>query len=117
MIRALALAAALIALSGAPVASLDVGAKIGPVLMNPGAIICDTAEDAFDAVGKIDGESFGIPASCGRLVVRLPAFMEVVGHRTTVKNTYAILKVMFLPPASLGVQYGWVLDSPEGVRI
>ena len=119
MIRALTLAVALIALSGAPVTALGVGARIGPVLMNPGAIICDTVDDAVTAVEILDGAPSMLPMSCGRLTVPLPAFMEVVDHRTTAKDIYAILKVTFLPPAKLGVQYGWVLDngSSQGISI
>ena len=117
MIRALILTLAMIALSGAPVAALDVGARIGPVLMNPGAIICDTVDDAITAVEIRDGAPVVLPMSCGRLTRPTPAFMEVVAHKTTAKNTYAILKILFLPPAKLGVQYGWVMDngSPEGI--
>ena len=117
MIRAPTLAIAMIVLSGVPVAALDVGARIGPVLMNPGAIICDTVEDAVTAVEIRDGAPVVLPMSCGRLMVPLTVFMEVVGHQTTAKDTYAIIKVLFLPPVKLGVQYGWVSDgrSPEGI--
>ena len=119
MIRALTLAVALIALSGGAVAALGVGERIGPVLMNPGAIICDTVDDAVTAVEILDGAQAILPISCGRLTRPTPAFMEVVAHKTTAKDSYAILKIQFLAPATLGVQFGWVLDngSPQGISI
>ena len=116
--RVIALAA-FIALYGPPVGALELGAQTGPVLMNPGGTICDTAEDAVAAIGMLDGEPIAYPASCGRLMVSLPAIMEVVGHRKTRRATYAILKVLFLPPSTLGVQFGWIRDrkEAEGVGI
>ncbi len=112
MIRALALAAALIALSGAPVASLDVGAKIGPVLMNPGGTICDTPEQAIRAI-----EATGFVEGCGYLTKAMPVVMEVVDHFEGERGAYAILRILFVTLTVLGVQYGWVPDGPEDVGV
>lgn len=106
----LSLLAVVTALSGAPVAALDIGERIGPVLMNPGGTICDTAEDVVMAIRALDGEQVPYPASCGWLMTPLPVVMEVVDHHKTSKNTYAILRVRFISISGLGVQYGWMVD-------
>ncbi len=115
----LALPVFLIALHGAPVASYEVGERIGPVLMNPGSTICDTAEDAILAIQALDGASVGYPASCGRLTAPLPVLMEIIDHFKSGEVVYAILKVGFLPPARLGIQYGWTVDrqTDQGHRV
>ncbi len=112
MIRALTLAAVLIALSGVPVAALDVGAKIGPVLMNPGGTICDTPEQAIRAI-----DATGFVEGCGYLTKAMPVVMEVVDHFEGAGASYAILRILFITRPVLGIQYGWVTDGPEGVRI
>ena len=111
------LLAAFIALHVAPAWGYDAGDRIGPVIINPGGTVCDTAEDTIEAIRVLDGSFGTLPASCGFLKVALPAFIEFVGHYESAGRTFAIVKILFLPPARLGIQYGWTLDreTDEGV--
>ncbi len=113
MTRALTLLIALIALYGAPVAALDLGQRTGPVMVNPGGTICDTADDAIAVIVFLDSREGVYPRSCGSLLAPTPAIIEVVDHITTPKNTYAILRMVFFTQPSLGVQYGWKPDPEQ----
>ena len=92
-----------------PVAALDVGKRIGPVVMDPGGIICDTAADAITAIRRLSGESLDPPASCGQITQPSIALIEVQGHYENAGNTYTIIKIVSSAFSSL--QYGWMLDT------
>ncbi len=113
MVRAISLLALLVTLHGAPVAALDVGQRSGPVILNPGGTICDTADDAIASIVFLDRGEGAYPKSCGSLLAPMPATLEVVDHITTSKNTYAILRIVFFTEPLLGVQYGWARESKQ----
>lgn len=98
---------ALIALGSAPAAALDVGQRIGPVLMTAGGTICDTEADVVMAMNFLAGIHDDRPKSCGYIIKALPAYLVVVSHY----REFAILKILFPPRSSLGIQYGWIVDA------
>ncbi len=97
---------------GGPAVALDLGEKVGPVWVRPGAVICDTAEQAEQAINTPTSR----PAGCGRLTGASPAFIEAISEHEFGDATYMILKITFLPPTTLGVQYGWVLGSDAATK-
>ena len=118
MFRVLPLLVALIALYAAPAGAYDVGDRLGPVMINRGGTICDTADDTIQAIRAFDGLPGTVPASCGFLMAAAPAYIEFVGHYETSGRIFVILKILFLPPARLGIQYGWARDrrTDKGAR-
>ncbi len=115
MKKLLSLLAMLVAFAW-PAVALDVGEKVGPVWMHPGATICDTAEQAERAIDA----SVPLSAGCGRLKREVPAFIEAISEYEFGDAAYMILKITFLPPLPLGVQYGWedppAPDTIEGEK-
>ena len=117
-LRALTLLVALIVLQGAPTRAHEVGYKTGMVWVYPGGIICDTEEQAKQAIDT----ATPLSAGCGRLLRQLPVFIEAISEYEFDDVAYMILKITFLPPTSLGVQYGWekhsrALDITNGVTV
>ncbi len=102
---------AFVALHGAPVAAHEIGDKVGPVTAIPGGAICDTAEQAERAVDVYDSGQGKIPAGCGFVIGSPRVLLEVIAMHESSRATYMILKITFLPPATLGVQYGWQTHS------
>ncbi len=92
--------------------ALDVGEKVGPVWVMPGSIICDTEEQAERAIDA----SAPLFAGCRRLTRQAPAFIEAISEYEFRNEVFIILKITFLPPAPLGVQYGWQTrpNAPDG---
>ncbi len=104
--------AMLVALAvGGPATALEVGDQIGPLTANPGGAICDTAEQAERAIDVYDGGQGNIPSGCGILRGHPRILLEAIRMHESSYATYIILKITFLPPATLGVQYGWQTHS------
>ncbi len=97
---------------GGPAVALDVGEKVGPVWVMPGAIICDTEEQAERAIDA----SAPLPAGCGRLAREAHAFIEAISEYEFRNEVFIILKITFKQPSPLGVQYGWQTrpNAPDG---
>ncbi len=96
---------------GWPAAAHEIGDMVGPITVNPGGAICDTEDQAKRAVDVYDSGQGKMPASCGFVVGNPRVLLEVVGLHESSRKTYIILKITFLPPSSLGVQYGWQTHS------
>ena len=107
MNKLLSLAAAMLVAFGGSALALEVGEKVGMVWVDPGGIVCDTAAQAEQAIDT----SAPLPAGCGRLLRQAPAFIEAISEYEFGDAAYMILKITFLPPAPLGVQYGWETHS------
>ncbi len=107
----LAMLVALIALQGAPAAAHEIGDMVGPVIANPGGAICDTEDQAKQAIDVYDSGQGKMPASCGFVIGNPLVLIEVVGLHESSIRTYIIVKVTFLPPSTLGVQYAWQKHS------
>ncbi len=90
-----------------------IGEMVGPLIADPGGAICDTAEQAKRAIDVYDGEQGSVPSGCGILRGRPRVLVEAIEMHESSRATYMILKITFLPPTALGVQYGWVLDQHE----
>ena len=98
-------------LFGGPATAWEVGFKVGPVRVTPGMTICDTIEDATAAVLAVRGGM--APPTCGSLRGNALALVEVIGHTEFADDLYAIIRVLFLPPVNLGVQYAFTLDEMD----
>lgn len=97
-----------------PAAAHEVGDKIGPVLTSPGGAICDTEAQVRRSLDWLDSGNLGLVDGCGTLAGgNSYALIEVIGMHESSKATYMILKIIFLPPTELGVQYGWQVRSSE----
>ncbi len=103
--------AALIALSGAPVVAHEIGDKAGPLTAIPGGMICDTAEQAERAIDVLDAGQGKFPSGCGILRDTPRVLVEVIRMHESSRATYMILKITFLPPSTIGVQYAWQKHS------
>ena len=104
--------AMLVALAfGGSATAHGIGYMVGPLTAIPGGAICDTADQAERAVDVYDGGQGKIPSGCGFLRGNPRVLLEVVRIHETSLATYMILKITFLLPASLGVQYGWQTHS------
>ena len=102
---------AAIALYAASAGAYEVGERIGPVVVHPGGTICDTAEDAVEAIRVFNGTSAPLPESCGFLKFEAPALFEIIGHYENAGQVFAVIKILFLPPAArLGTRFGWLID-------
>ncbi len=103
---------------GWPAAAHEIGDTVGPVTASPGGAMCDTEDQAKRAVDVYDSGQGKMPASCGILRGNPRIVIEVVGLHESSRATYIILKITFLPPSSLGVQYGWQTHSkaPDTLR-
>ncbi len=99
-----------LAFSGAAVAH-EIGDKIGPVRANPGGMICSTEAQARQAIDVDDSGQGNFPSGCGILRGFPLVLTEVIGMHESSRATYIILKITFLPPTSLGVQYAWQTHS------
>ena len=113
MNKLLSLAAAmLVALAfGGSATAHGIGYMVGPLSANPGGAICDTADQAERAVDVYDGGQGKIPSGCGFLRGNPRVLLEVVRMHETSLGNYMILKITFLPPSSIGEQYGWQTHS------
>ncbi len=108
------LLAMLVALAlGGPAVALVVGDQIGPVRMNSGGVICDTEAQARQAIDQLDRNELRLPDGCGTITGWPWALLKAIGTHESSRATYMILKAKFLPPAALGVQYGWTLIQHE----
>ncbi len=96
---------------GGPATALEIGDMVGPITANPGGAICDTEDQAKRAVDVYDSGQGKMPASCGLFKGNARVLLEVVAMHDSSRATYIILKITFLPPSSLGVQYGWQTHS------
>ncbi len=98
--------AMLVALGG-PAVALDVGDKVGPVVINPGSIICNTMEQVEQAIDT----STPWPTGCGALMEGALAYIEALSEHQFYTASFILLKITFLPvmhaSIQLGVQYGW----------
>ncbi len=94
-----------------------IGDRIGPMWAAPGGAICDTAEQAKRAIDVYDSGLGNVPSGCGILKGSPRIMAEVIGMHKTNLGTYMLLKVTFLPPATLGVQYSWQshLEEPDAI--
>ncbi len=101
---------AALAFGGGAVAH-EIGDKFGPLWVGSGGAICDTLEQAQQAIDIYDAGQGKIPSSCGILKGTALVLSEVVAMHESNRATYINLKVLFLPPSSLGVQYGWQTHS------
>ncbi len=100
-----------LAFSGAAVAH-EIGDKTGPVRANPGGMICSTEAQARQALDVADDSRQGnFPSGCSILRGNPRVLLEVIGMHESSRATYIILKITFLPPSTLGVQYGWQTHS------
>ncbi len=115
MTRATILLAALIVLHGAPASAYEVGDQIGPVTLRR-AVLCNTAEEARQAIDLLNGVQTEVPAGCGDLLSRVNAIIEIVGHHESAGDTYAIGAIHFIPPWPGGPQYSWMIDRDEEVK-
>ncbi len=113
------LLAAFIGLQGTPMASHEIGDKFGPLWVGTGGMICDTVEQAAQAIDTLDTRQGKFSSGCGLFNGNARVLTEVVRLHKTNFATYIIFRIMFLPPATLGVQYGWRLHSetPTGDSI
>ncbi len=98
------------ALGGSAVAH-EIGDKVGTVWVDPGGGVCDTLEQAQQAIDTYDAGQGKIPSGCGIFEGTARALIEVVAMHESSRATYIILKILFLPPSSLGVWYGWQAHS------
>ncbi len=89
----------------------EIGDKFGPLWVGSGGAICDTEAQARQAIDIYDAGQGKIPSSCGIFKGTARVLSEVVAMHESNLQTYIILKVLFLPPSSLGVQYGWQAHS------
>ncbi len=96
---------------GGPAAAHEIGDKLGPVWTTPGGAMCDTEDRAKQAIDVYDSGQGKMPANCGILRGDSRVLLEVVGMHESSRRTYIILKITFLPPSALGVQYGWQTHS------
>ena len=113
------LAVAMLVAFGGGALALEVGEKVGMVWVDPGGIVCDTAAQAEQAIDALDAGQGKIPSGCGRLLRQAPAFIEAISEYEFGDAAYVILKITFLPPSSLGVQYAWEMHStvPDTIDI
>ncbi len=109
----LPLLAILAALQGAPVAAHEIGDKVGPLTAIPGGAICDTEDQAKQAIDVYDSGQGKMPSGCGILRGNPRILLEVIRMHESSLASYMILKITFLPPSTLGVQYGWQTHSKE----
>ncbi len=100
--------AMLVALAfGGGAVALEAGDKVGPVLINPGSVICDAVEEVEQAIDT----STPFPAGCGTLVEASLAYIEALSEHQFGDAEFILLKIIFIPlmhsRIQLGVQYGW----------
>ncbi len=106
LVLAAAIAMAAVSFGGhAP--ALEVGEQTGLVIVSPGAILCDTAEHAEQAIDILTPP----PASCGRLQGLAYAVIKAESKYEFGDAVYLILKLTFVLPVSGVVQYGWKFHS------
>ncbi len=106
---------AVLLLAPAPlVEALEIGEQIGPARMGPGGVICDTEAQARRAIDRLERKNLLIPDGCGVLRGQPLAFVEAIATYDSGRAVYTMLQIIFLPPASLGVQYSWVVGKPTG---
>ena len=113
--------AMLVAFAGSAAAH-GIGYMVGPLTASPGGAICDTAEQAERAIDAYDAGQGKIPSGCGFLRGNPRVLIEVIRMHESSLATYMILKITFLLPATLGVQYGWQThskapDAISGVKV
>ncbi len=99
-------------------ASHEIGDKFGPLWVGTGGMICDTVEQAAQAIDTYDTGQGKVSSGCGLFKGNARVLTEVVRIHKTNSATYIIFRIMFLPPVTLGVQYGWWIhpeapDNPE----
>ncbi len=113
MFKTLTLAAAMLvaAIIGGPAVALEVGERAGPFTANPGGMICDTVEQAELAIDGIGRDQMVVVAGCGILRGFPQVLIEAVKKHDSSRATYMILKVVFLAPSTIGVQYSWTTYS------
>ena len=112
--------AMLVALAGGGLAAAhEIGDMAGPLVASSGGAICDTAEQAERAIDVYDGGQGKIPSGCGFLRGNPRVLIEVIRMYESRRATYMILKITFLLPATLGVQYAWMTHSklPDTIDI
>ncbi len=103
----LAAAIGMAAFIAGPAVALEVGEQTGLVIVSPGAVLCSTAEDAKQAMDT----SMPLPAGCGTLPVQAYGFIEAESKYEFGDAVYLILKITFVQPAPVAVQYGWKFHS------
>ncbi len=96
---------------GGPATAHEIGDKFGPLWVGSGGAICDTEAQARQAIDIYDGGQGKVSSSCGLFKGNARVLSEVVAMHDSSRATYIILKITFLPPSSLGVQYGWQTHS------
>ena len=88
-----------------------IGYMVGPLTVPPGGAICDTVDQAERAIDAYDAGQGKIPSDCGILRGTPRVLIEVIKMHESSLATYMILKITFLLPSTLGVQYGWQTHS------